>query len=83
MGETWVRSLFVERWSDRIYQRWRDNLKLMFQDLPGWVATGATLEDMEQQIKEAITFHFDGLREESLPILDPNTLYEYVVCEAW
>lgn len=27
------------------------------------------LEEMEQQIKEAIAFHLDGLREESFPYL--------------
>jgi predicted RNase H-like HicB family nuclease len=42
------------------------------------VATGATLEEMEQQIKEAIAFHLDGLREEGLPVPEPTTLGEYV-----
>jgi len=31
---------------------------------------------MKQQIKEAIAFHLDGLREEGLPIPEPTTLCE-------
>jgi predicted RNase H-like HicB family nuclease len=48
------------------------------RDLPGCVATGATVEEVEQQIQAAIAFHLDGLREDHLPIPMPTTLYEYV-----
>jgi predicted RNase H-like HicB family nuclease len=44
----------------------------MFQICPGCVATGATIEEIEQQIKEAIAFHLDGLRERVYPF--PNQL---------
>ncbi|MEG4865639.1 MULTISPECIES: type II toxin-antitoxin system HicB family antitoxin [unclassified Microcoleus] len=47
-------------------------------DLPGRAATGATLAEVQQQIKEAIEFHLEGLREEGLPIPQPTTLCEYV-----
>jgi hypothetical protein len=42
----------------------------------GWIVE--TIEEIEQQIKEAIAFHLDGLREEGLPIPEPTTLCEYV-----
>ena len=47
-------------------------------DLPGCAATGATLAEVQQQIKEAIEFYLEGLREEGLPIPEPTTLYDYV-----
>ena len=47
-------------------------------DLPGCAATGATLSEVQQQIKAAIEFHLEGLREEGLPIPEPTTLCEYV-----
>ena len=47
-------------------------------DLPGCAATGATLAQVQQQIKEAIEFHLEGLREEGLPIPEPTTLCDYV-----
>ncbi len=47
-------------------------------DLPGCVATGLTLEEVEQQIQEAIEFHLDGMRQEKLSISEPTTLCEYI-----
>ena len=44
------------------------NFSAYVPDLPGCVATGATLEEAETQIREAIEFHLDGLRTDNLPI---------------
>lgn len=54
------------------------NYSAYVPDLPGCVATGLTLEEVEQQIREAIEFHLEGMREEGLPIPEPTTLCEYV-----
>ena len=43
-------------------------------DLPGCVATGATVEEVEREIKEAIRFHLDGLREDGVPIPEPSAV---------
>lgn len=48
-------------------------------DLPGCVTTGATLQETERNMLEAIAFHLDGLREDGLPIPIPSTVVEY--CE--
>ncbi|MEG5159107.1 type II toxin-antitoxin system HicB family antitoxin [Microcoleus sp. AT3-A2] len=48
-------------------------------DLPGCAATGATLAEVQQQIKEAIEFHLEGLRKDGLLIPQPTTLCEYVI----
>jgi len=34
-------------------------------DVPGCVATGVTLEEVKQQITEALEFHFEGLIEDN------------------
>jgi predicted RNase H-like HicB family nuclease len=47
-------------------------------DLPGCVATGATPEEVREEIRKAIQFHLDGLREDGLPIPEPNCILEYV-----
>jgi predicted RNase H-like HicB family nuclease len=47
-------------------------------DLPGCVATGATLEETEAAIREALVFHLDGLREDGSPIPPPSSKVEYV-----
>lgn len=47
-------------------------------DLPGCVSTGETREQLEQNMREAIEFHLDGLREENLEIPQPKTSSAYV-----
>jgi predicted RNase H-like HicB family nuclease len=47
-------------------------------DLPGCVSTGRTREDVEQNMREAIAFHLDGLREDGQTLPEPNTYSIYV-----
>ncbi|PSO99120.1 MAG: hypothetical protein BRC59_03670 [Cyanobacteria bacterium SW_4_48_29] len=47
-------------------------------NLPGCVTTGATIKEVEQNMKEAITLHLEGLREEGLPVPDSTTNCEYI-----
>ena len=47
-------------------------------DLPGCVATGATIEATEREIRRAIRFHLDGLRADGLPIPEPSSRVEYI-----
>ena len=47
-------------------------------DLPGCVATGSTVEQAESQIREAIEFHLEGMREDGTPIPQPASRVEYV-----
>jgi predicted RNase H-like HicB family nuclease len=42
------------------------------------VATGATLEETEQAIREAIEFHIDGLREDGAPVPPPTSRVDYI-----
>jgi predicted RNase H-like HicB family nuclease len=48
-------------------------------DLPGCIATGATVAETEQVMREAIQFHIDGLLEDGDPIPEPQAIAEYVV----
>ena len=54
------------------------NLSAYVPDLPGCVATGQTKEEVEAQIREAIEFHVEGLREDGLPVPPPASQAEYV-----
>lgn len=47
-------------------------------DLPGCVATGATREETETLIREAIEFHLEGLRADGQPFTPPSSQVEYV-----
>jgi len=54
------------------------NFSAYVPDLPGCVATGATVADVEVAIREAIEFHLEGLREDGAPIPPPSSKVEYV-----
>jgi predicted RNase H-like HicB family nuclease len=47
-------------------------------DLPGCASTGATREEVERNMQEAIGLHLEGLREEGYPLPEPNTSSAYV-----
>ena len=55
-----------------------NNFSAYVPDLPGCIATGATLEEVESQIREAIEFHLDGMREDGIAIPQPASRVEYV-----
>lgn len=61
-----------------VIERAENNYSAYVPDLPGCVATGATVEEVEQQIREAIVFHLDGMREDGDPIPPPSSHVEYV-----
>lgn len=54
------------------------NFSSYVPDLPGCVATGSTVAEVEEQIREAIAFHLDGLREDGVPAPVPSSQVEYV-----
>lgn len=62
-----------------IIENAQGNFSAYVPDLPGCVTTGASLEEVESNIREAITLHIEGLREDVLPIPSPTTVVEY--CE--
>ena len=47
-------------------------------DLPGCVATGASVTEVEAEIRDAIVFHLDGLREDGLPVPPGQSTVDYV-----
>ena len=47
-------------------------------DLPGCVASGATRADVEQEMREAMEFHVEGLRLEGYPVPEPSSEGAYV-----
>ncbi|MEP7009600.1 MAG: type II toxin-antitoxin system HicB family antitoxin [Acidobacteriota bacterium] len=54
------------------------NYSAYVPDLPGCIATGATLTEVEAEIRDAIVFHLEGLREDGLPVPAPASQVEYV-----
>lgn len=61
-----------------VIEKAEDNYSAYVPDLPGCVATGATVAEVESQIREAIAFHVEGMREDGLPIPPPSSQVEYI-----
>jgi predicted RNase H-like HicB family nuclease len=51
-------------------------------DLPGCVATGATVEETECLLREAIALHLAGMRDDGIPIPEPSSVVDYLELEA-
>ena len=47
-------------------------------DLPGCVATGRSREETEREMREAISFHLEGLKAEGEPVPQPQASSTYV-----
>ena len=54
------------------------NYSAYVPDLPGCVATGASVEEAESEIRKAIAFHIEGLLEDGLPVPQPKSGLAYV-----
>jgi predicted RNase H-like HicB family nuclease len=61
-----------------VIEKANSNYSAYVPDLPGCVATGATVDQVEAEIREAIEFHIEGMREDGLPIPEPLSRVEYV-----
>ena len=55
-----------------------NNYSAYVPDLPGCVATGVSVEEVEAEIREAIEFHLEGLCEDGVPIPIPQSRVDYV-----
>ena len=55
-----------------------NNYSAYSPDLPGCIATGASREETERNMHEAIELHLRGLQEDNLPIPESTSFAEYV-----
>ena len=61
-----------------VIEKAEGNYSAYVPDLPGCVATGETVEAVEREIRNAIRFHIDGLKEDGAPVPQPTSSVEYV-----
>lgn len=64
-----------------VIEKAKNNYSAYSPDLPGCVATGATREETEKNMHEAIGMHVQGMKEDKLPIPESNSYAEYVAVE--
>jgi predicted RNase H-like HicB family nuclease len=61
-----------------VIEKTERNYTAYVPDLPGCVATGATVNEVECTIREAIVMHIEGMVADGHPIPASTTLAEYV-----
>ena len=57
-----------------VIEKATNNNSAYVPDLPGCVATGRTRSEAAQQIREAISFHLEGLREDGVSTPEAGTV---------
>lgn len=61
-----------------VIERANQNYSAYVPDLPGCIATGATVEEVETEIGEAIRLHVEGLLEDGIAVPAPSAIAEYI-----
>jgi predicted RNase H-like HicB family nuclease len=61
-----------------VIEKAEGNYSAYVPDLPGCVATGSTITEVENEIRDAIAFHLEGMREDGHPVPPPSSQVEYV-----
>jgi predicted RNase H-like HicB family nuclease len=61
-----------------VIEKGQSNYSAYVPDLPGCVAVGDTIQEIEREIQEAIEFHLEGMRADGQPIPEPSSRVEYV-----
>ena len=61
-----------------IFEKAGDNYSAYSPDMPGCIATGSTRDEVENNIREAISFHIEGLAEDGLPLPEPASSAEHI-----
>jgi predicted RNase H-like HicB family nuclease len=61
-----------------VIEKAEGNYSAYVPDLPGCVATGESVASVEHEIRKAIRFHIEGLKEDGLPIPQPTSLANYI-----
>lgn len=61
-----------------VIERANGNFSAYSPDLPGCAATGATREEAEHNMHDAIEMHVQGLREDNVPIPESQSFAEYI-----
>ena len=61
-----------------VIERGERNCSAYVPDLPGCIATGATVEEARERIRQAILLHLEGIREDGDSIPQPTTVCDCV-----
>ena len=64
-----------------VIEKTPNNYAAYVPDLPGCVATANSREELLEEIREAIEFHIEGMREDGETVLEPQATAAVVDAE--
>ena len=64
-----------------VIEKAHGNYSAYSPDLPGCIATGSTMEEVERNIHEAIQLHVRGLIEDGEPVPESQSFAEYIAIQ--
>ena len=59
-----------------VFEQSPDNYSAYVPDLPGCVSTGGTWEEIQEMVRETITFHTEGMVIDGKPLPEPGMSLE-------
>ena len=65
-----------------VIEKAESNYSAYVPDLPGCIATGTNIQQVEAEIREAIEFHIEGLRADGQPVPAPASTGQLVSVDA-
>jgi predicted RNase H-like HicB family nuclease len=73
-----IKMIEEDGWFLVVIEKANGNYSVYAPDLPGCVATGKTVDDVEYNMHEAIEMHIRGLIEDKLPVPTSFARSEYM-----
>jgi len=61
-----------------VFEKADGNYSAYSPDIPGCIATGKTRKEVEKNVREAISFHLEGLIKDGSPPPEPASFTEYI-----
>ncbi len=61
-----------------IFEKAGNNYSAYSPDIPGCIATGSTRDEVEKNIRQAISFHIERLAKDGLPLPEPASFTEHI-----
>jgi len=61
-----------------VFEKTANNFSAYLPDLPGCIATGKTRSEVEKNIRDAITLHLQGMKEDGDSLPEPTSYTELV-----
>ena len=61
-----------------VIEKTASNYSAYVPDLPGCIATGSSVAEVQQSIRDAIELHLAGMREDGTPITPPSSQVDYI-----